>query len=95
MRQKQNSVRERDRTESLYQEKAATIQQLDQLNGQVDLLDQQINSTTSRIGVANRGIVSERIPIQAQIDIINEHILRNQIINPIQGTVLTKIREEF
>ena len=95
LKQKQNAVRERDRAESLYKEKAATLQQLDQLNGQVDLLDQQINSTTSRIGVANRGIVSERMPIQAQIDIINEHILRNQIINPIEGTVLTKIREEF
>lgn len=94
LRQKQNAVRERDRTELLYEEKAATAQQLDQLNGQVDLLEQQINSTKHRIGVANRGILSERMPIQAQVDIINENIRCNRIINPIKGTVLTKIREE-
>ncbi len=94
LKQRQNAVRERDRSEALYEENSATKQQLDELNGQIDVLDQQVNSTQSRIGVANRGILSERNPIQAQIDIINENIRCNRIINPINGTVLTKIREE-
>ena len=94
LEQKQNAVRERDRTETLYRQKAATKKQLDDFNGQIDVLEQQINSTKRKIGVANRGILSEREPIQAQIDIINERIREQQIINPIRGTVLTKIVEQ-
>lgn len=94
LEQKENAVRERDRTKTLYEQKAATKKQLDDLNGQVDLLDQQINSTKLRIGVANRGILSERKPLQAQIDIIDQRIHDHRITNPINGTVLTKIMEE-
>lgn len=94
LEQKENAVRELNRTKALFEQKAATKKQLDDLKGQVDVLDQQINSTKRRIGVANRGILSERKPIQAQINIINERIRDHQITNPINGTVLTKIREE-
>ena len=94
LEQKQNAVRERNRTETLYREKAATKKQLDDLNGQIDVLDQQINSTKSRIGIANRGILSERKPLLAQIDIINERIRDHQITNPLEGTVLTKLMEQ-
>ena len=94
LEQKQNAVRERNRTATLYKEKAATKKQLDDLNGQVDVLDQQINSTKSRIGIANRAILSERKPLLAQIDIINERIRDHQITNPVDGTVLTKIMEQ-
>ena len=94
LEQKQNAVRERNRTEKLYEQKAATKKQLDDLNGQIEVLDQQINSTKRRIGVANRGILSERGPIQAQIDIIDERISNHKIINPIKGTVLTKMVEQ-
>jgi len=93
LEQKQNALRERNRTETLYKEKAATKKQLDDLNGQLDVLNQQINSTKSRIGIANRGILSERKPLLAQIEIINSRIRDHQIINPVDGTVLTKIME--
>ncbi|NHF59570.1 HlyD family efflux transporter periplasmic adaptor subunit [Flavobacteriaceae bacterium TP-CH-4] len=94
LEQKQNAVRERDRTKVLYEQKAATKKQLDDFNGEIDVIDQQINSTKRRIGVANRGILSERKPIQAQIDIIEKRIQDHRITNPIDGTVLTKIVEE-
>ncbi len=94
LEQKENAVRELNRTKALFGQKAATKKQLDDLNGQVDLLDQRINSTKQRIGVANRAILSERKPIEAQIDIVNERISDHQITNPINGTVLTKFKEE-
>ena len=95
LEQKENAVRELNRTKALFEQKAATKKQLDDLNGQVDVLDQQINSTKRRIGVANRSILSERKPIQAQIDIMNKRIRDQLIINPIDGIVLTKMMEEF
>lgn len=94
LEEKQNAMRERNRTETLYEQKAATKKQLDDFNGQIDVLDQQINSTKRRIGVANRGILSERDPIQAQINIINNKIQDNTIINPIDGTILTRVAEQ-
>ncbi len=93
LEQKQNAVRERDRTQTLYEQKAATKKQLDDFNGQIDVLDQQINSTKRRIGVANRGVLSERKPLQAQINLIDKRLQDHRIVNPINGTVLTKIVE--
>ncbi len=94
LEQREIAIRERNRTKKLFDQKAATQKQLDDLNGQVDLLNQQINSTKQRIGVANRGILSERKPLEAQIAIIDEQIGNHKLINPIDGTVLSKIMEE-
>jgi HlyD family secretion protein len=94
LRDRSNLMRERDRTERLFKEKAATQQQLDDYNGKIDLINQQINSTKRNVGVANRAILSERKPLQAQISLINKHINDNNITNPIAGTVLTKFAEQ-
>lgn len=94
LRDRSNLMRERDRTERLFKEKAATQQQLDDYNGKIDLINQQINSTKRNVGVANRAILSERKPLQAQIALINKHIRDNSITNPIAGNVLTKYAEQ-
>ncbi len=91
--QKANATRELNRTRSLYEQKAATKKQLDDMEGQVDLIERQIESTKERIGVANRAILSERAPIEAQIQILEDKIAKNVIRTPIDGTVLTKIME--
>ncbi|BFP40618.1 HlyD family efflux transporter periplasmic adaptor subunit [Flavobacteriaceae bacterium GF1] len=89
-----NLIRERDRTLRLFEQKAATQQQLDDYNGRVDLVDQRIRTTQRNIGIANRAILSERKPLEAQIALIDQQIRDHTVSNPISGTILTKFAEE-
>lgn len=89
-----NLIRERDRTLRLFEQKAATQQQLDDYNGRVDLIDQRIRTTQRNIGIANRAILSERKPLEAQIALIDQQIRDHTVSNPISGTILTKFAEE-
>lgn len=88
-----NLTRERNRTSALLEKKAATQKQLDDLNGDLDVVNQQINTTEREIAIANRGILSEKSPIKAQVDILDHMIHEHQVISPISGTVLTKLAE--
>lgn len=93
VRDKSNLVRERDRTQRLLQQKAATQQQLDDYNGKIDLIEQRINSTKRNINIANRGILAERKPLEAQIALVKKQLEDHIVKNPISGTVLTKFAE--
>ncbi len=93
LKNKRNLVRERDRTRILVTNKAATQKQLDDYNGEIEVIDQQISSTQRQISIANRAILAERKPLQAQIKILENKIKDHTITNPIQGTVLTKLVE--
>jgi len=88
-----NLQRERDRTQRLFDQKAATQQQLDDYEGRIKVVKQQIASTRRSVGVANRGVFSESEPLKAQIKLIEKQINDCKIINPLKGTVLTTFAE--
>lgn len=88
-----NVTRERDRIQRLVDKKAATTQQLDDLNGKIDVLQKQITAIKSQTTTANRAILAEKEPMYAQLALIDEQIRRAQINNPVTGTVLTKLAE--
>ena len=92
-RRKNNLIRERDRFGRLVEKKAATAKQLDDLNGEITVVDQQIEAIQTQTNIANRAILSEKEPLLAQRAIINDQIQRSYIYNPIKGTVLTKLSE--
>lgn len=91
--QKQNLIRERNRVQALLEDKAATPKQLDDMNGQIQVVEQQIAAARRNTQIANQGITSETRPLQAQIDLLNEQIRKSYIYNPIVGTVLVKLVE--
>lgn len=91
--QRQNLVRERDRVQRLLADKAATPKQLDDLKGQIDVVDAQIKAARKQAGTANTGILGEKDPVLAQVKVLNEQIRRCYTYNPVNGTVLTKIAE--
>lgn len=91
---KRNLIRERDRTKILVEKKAATQKQLDDYNGEIDIIDQQIRSTQNTVAIVNRGLLAERKPLRAQIDVIDNRIKDHIIVNPINGTVLDALVEE-
>lgn len=93
--QQANLVRERDRVQRLLDKKAATPKQLDDLNGNIQVVEKQIEAIRSQTQTGNRAILAEKEPLIAQIAIINEQIRKAYVYNPIRGTILTKLAEPF
>ncbi|MBP2831023.1 HlyD family efflux transporter periplasmic adaptor subunit [Aquimarina sp. U1-2] len=93
LEQRENLQRERNRTARLVAQKAATQKQLDDYEGDLDQINQRISSTRRMVSVANRGILAERKPLEAQIRLLNRRIQDHIIYNPIQGTILSSFVE--
>jgi HlyD family secretion protein len=91
--QKANLIRERDRIARLLAEKAATSKQLDDLEGQITVVERQIAAARKQAGTVNTGILGEREPVLAQIRVIEEQIRRSIVRNPVKGTIINKIAE--
>jgi len=81
------------RISNLFKANAATQQQLDDANTQVDVLKKQIEAQKSTLGITSTTISKQVAPLQRQIDQINDQLAKCKIINPIHGTVLTKYTE--
>jgi membrane fusion protein YbhG len=91
--QKRNLLREIARFEKLVKDKAATQKQLDDLKGELEVVNQRMEAAKSQTQIANRGILAEQEPIKAQIATLEEHIRKSYVYNPIPGTILTKLAE--
>jgi len=77
------------RIENLIRDNAGTQKQLDDINGEIDVLKQQIIS----IEIQNAPVVNELKSIDIQLKQIDDQIQKSKIINPINGTVLVKYTE--
>ncbi len=87
--QLQTAKTEQQRIQNMFNENAATQRQLDQANGQVDVLKKQIQNVETQ----NSPIINEVKSIDAKAAQIEEQISQSKITNPIKGTVLTKYAE--
>jgi HlyD family secretion protein len=87
--QKKTSVVDKARLEKLFKDGAATQQQLDNINGVLAVYDKQISS----IETQNAPVLNEVDAYVKQIAQYNDQIKRSYIINPENGTVLTKYSE--
>lgn len=77
------------RIANLIKENAATQKQMDDINGQIRILSQQIKSVETQ----NAPIVNEVKSIEVQIQQIEDQIQKCKIQNPSKGTVLVKYTE--
>lgn len=89
--------REKVRTERLIEANAAPQKQLDDYNTQIDVLKKQIESTRQQIkvqqtsvGTQNRTVFSELKPLKQSVALVDDQLRRSVVLNPIDGTVLTK-----
>lgn len=80
---------EKKRIQNMFAENAATKRQVDEIDGKVSVIQEQINSVQTQ----NAPIVNEVKSIEIQIEKINDQIQKSKIINPINGTVLSKYAE--
>lgn len=90
-------LHEKQRTENMVKADAATPKQLDDINAQVEQLQRQINVTQQQLAVSetnvanqNRGVLSEKAPLQKSVAQFEEQIRKGSIVNPITGVVLTR-----
>jgi len=79
------------RAENLIADNAGTQKQLDDINGEIDVIKQQIIS----IEIQNAPVVNELKSIDVQLKQIDDQIEKSKIINPVNGTVLTKYAEPY
>ncbi|MCP3933689.1 MAG: HlyD family efflux transporter periplasmic adaptor subunit [Bacteroidetes bacterium] len=93
-KQKKNLLREKKRVEALLKDKAATPKQLDDIAGQIEVVDKQIAAASAKTTTLNKGIVSEIEPLRVQIKQIEDQLRKSYLYNPIKGTVLLKLAEE-
>ncbi len=80
---------EQKRIQNMFAENAATKRQVDEINGKVNLLNEQIKS----IKTQEAPIGNEQKSIDVQIEKINDQIQKCKITSPFQGTVLAKYSE--
>jgi len=77
------------RIENLIKDNAGTQKQLDDINGEIDVIEQQIAS----IEIQNAPVVNELRSIDIQLKQIDDQIQKSTIINPVKGTILVKYAE--
>lgn len=96
-----NLLHEQARIQNLLKQDAATGKQLDDITAQVDVAQknlavtqQQINVQRSNVATQNRGIMSEGKPLEKRIAQLDDQLRRATILNPVNGTVITKYAEQ-
>jgi HlyD family secretion protein len=91
--QLKQAEREQQRISNLLKGDAATQKQLDDANTQVALVKKQMEALQSSLGITSSSLTEETLPLAAQIDQLNDQLEKCRIINPVNGTVLTKYAE--
>src|SRR5690554_567613 len=91
--QLKTTEKERTRVANLVKGDAATPKQLDDINAQIEVLKKQIDAQKSTLSISSEGIGKDVVPLQVQIEQLNDQLAKCQIINPASGTVLSKYAE--
>jgi len=87
--QKRIALKERDRTERMLKDNAATGKQLDDITGNIDVINRQINSIESQNSTTNEELKS----LDVQIQQLEDQLRKTSILNPVKGTVIMKFAE--
>lgn len=95
-----NLLHEKKRVENLLKSDAATGKQLDDIDAQIDVVKkqmsvtkQQINVQRSNVSTQNRSILSEGKPLEKRVAQLDDQLKRANIVNPVNGTIITKYAE--
>lgn len=91
--QLKTTERERTRVANLVKGDAATPKQLDDINAQIEVLKKQIEAQKSTLSISSEGLSKDIVPLQVQVEQLNDQLAKCKIINPANGTVLAKYAE--
>ncbi len=85
--------REQRRVASLFKAEAATQKQLDDVNAQVAVIKRQMDAHRSSLDISSQSLISETLPLSAQIEQLEDQLKKSRIMNPISGTILSQYAE--
>ena len=91
--QLKTTEKERTRVANLVKGDAATPKQLDDINAQIEVLKKQIEAQKSTLSISSEGLSKDIVPLQVQVQQLNDQLAKCKIINPVNGTVLAKYAE--
>lgn len=93
-------LNEQKRIQNLVKADAATPKQLDDITAQIDELKKQLlvigkqdAAQVSALKTQTSGLKSDVLPLYVQVEQLNDQLAKSKIINPVNGTVLTKYAE--
>jgi HlyD family secretion protein len=81
---------EKARVTNLVKGNAATSKQLDDINTQIEVLKKQIAAQKSSLDISSEGIGKDAEPLQIQVEQLEDQLAKCRLVNPTEGTVLTK-----
>ncbi|MEX0769961.1 MAG: HlyD family efflux transporter periplasmic adaptor subunit [Balneolaceae bacterium] len=88
--QLETAEKELGRVASLGRENAATQQQIDRAEGEVNTLNRRVQAVEAE----KQSVYAELERLQARIEQVTDQIRRAEIINPLRGTVLATYTEQ-
>lgn len=92
--QLETAERELRRVENLSKAGAATQKQVDDARAQVAVIQRQMEAHRSSLDISSQGLISETLPLSAQVEQVEDQLRRARIVNPIKGTVLDQYTEQ-
>lgn len=85
---------EKVRIENLLLAGIATQKQSDDINAQIKVLQKQLDAQQKALEITSGSIYNEVNPLTYQIAQIDDQLINSRIINPVEGTVLSKYAEQ-
>lgn len=87
--QKRIAQIDKRRIDRLFEQEAATEKQVDDINGQISVLDRKVAAVRSKAA----SLESQQDALDAEIAKLEDRIERSTVVNPVAGTVLTTFVE--
>ncbi len=85
---------EENRIEKLVKGDAATTKQLDDIRANIEVIKKQITAQRSSLDITSESISKDANPLIVQVQQINDQLEKCKILNPINGTVLTRYAKQ-
>jgi len=90
-----NAMSDQKRIENLVKGQVASQKQLDDSNLRIEVLKAKIASQESMLNTGNTALSEQSKTIAAQLNVIDDQLRRCRVVNPVDGTVLTKYSEAY
>lgn len=91
--QLETAERELARVRNLFKADAATQKQVDDATAQVSVIRKQMDAHRSSLDVSSQSLVTETLPLSAQVEQLEDQLRRCRIVNPMGGTILAQYAE--
>ena len=85
---------EKARVENLYKDGAATQKQVDDVDSQLRVLEGALAAQMNSLSTSVNSLDEESAAYQIQIEQVNDQLSKCRIVNPVEGTVLSKYTQE-